>query len=301
MTSAIDAAEPADGTTNFGNLGSKVRANFLIAKNEISALQSGVGAALPLTGGTLAGPGDLFINSATASTNTTTGALRVAGGAGIGGALNLGGALTVGAGAVGTPTVNISDVGLYRVASGTLGISSVGVLSAQFGSTGFTSFGATAPTATLEYTGTASAGASIGSFLFRGRNDAAAAVSYAQLIGVSGVVTAGAQTGELRAYLYIANVLTEATRTDLTGFDIRGASKVLKINGTQVLSAQKTGWTTAWTGTATRTTAATYTAPTVSAGYVQAEVQAIADALQAVSRGFKALTDDMRSHGAIAA
>lgn len=51
-------------------------------------------------------------------------------------------------------------------------------------------------------------------------------------------------------------------------------------------------WTAA-TGTASRATFATYTAPTISAAYVQAEVQAIANALQTVSRAMKAVVDDI--------
>lgn len=51
-----------------------------------------------------------------------------------------------------------------------------------------------------------------------------------------------------------------------------------------------TGWT-ACTGTALKSGFATYTAPVISAGYVQAEVQAIANATQANSRTLKALID----------
>lgn len=50
----------------------------------------------------------------------------------------------------------------------------------------------------------------------------------------------------------------------------------------------------AWSGTADRTTHATYTAPTISASPTQAEVQAIADALQSASRAIKALIDDVK-------
>ena len=49
------------------------------------------------------------------------------------------------------------------------------------------------------------------------------------------------------------------------------------------------------TGTASRAAFATYTAPTISAVPTQAEVQAIADALQAISRATKALVDDLKT------
>jgi hypothetical protein len=55
----------------------------------------------------------------------------------------------------------------------------------------------------------------------------------------------------------------------------------------------------AWTGTATRTTKAAYTAPDISAAYVEAEVQGIATATADVSQAFKALTDDLRTRGII--
>lgn len=51
-------------------------------------------------------------------------------------------------------------------------------------------------------------------------------------------------------------------------------------------------WTAA-TGTAERTTFATYTSPTISASPTQAEVQAIADHVQILSRRLKALVDDL--------
>lgn len=49
------------------------------------------------------------------------------------------------------------------------------------------------------------------------------------------------------------------------------------------------------TGTADRATFATYTAPTISAPPTQAEVQAIADHLQVLSRHMKALIDDLKA------
>lgn len=78
------------------------------------------------------------------------------------------------------------------------------------------------------------------------------------------------------------------------------SGKVVQVNGTQVVTARQTGWGAA-TGTATRTAVATYTAPTISSPPTQAEVQAIADALQAWTRRSKALSDDLATHGLIGA
>lgn len=61
-----------------------------------------------------------------------------------------------------------------------------------------------------------------------------------------------------------------------------------------VARATFTGWAAA-TGTADRTTFATYTAPTASATYSQAEMQAVMDHMQILSRRIKALVDDLKS------
>ena len=53
------------------------------------------------------------------------------------------------------------------------------------------------------------------------------------------------------------------------------------------------------TGTAERTTFATYTAPTISALPTQAEVQALANEVQSLSRHLKALIDDLGAGGTI--
>jgi hypothetical protein len=73
-----------------------------------------------------------------------------------------------------------------------------------------------------------------------------------------------------------------------------------KVLGVSVVGARQTGWS-ACTGTALKGGFATYTAPTISAAYVQAEVQAIADALQSVSRTVKALVDKDITAGNIGA
>jgi cell wall-associated NlpC family hydrolase len=60
----------------------------------------------------------------------------------------------------------------------------------------------------------------------------------------------------------------------------------------KVAKSTFTSWAAA-TGTAERTTFATYTAPTISASPTQVEVQAIADHVQILSRRLKALIDDL--------
>jgi hypothetical protein len=61
-----------------------------------------------------------------------------------------------------------------------------------------------------------------------------------------------------------------------------------------VAVATFTTWSAA-TGTAERTTFATYTSPTISNPPTTGEVQAIADHLQILSRRMKALIDDLKS------
>ena len=72
----------------------------------------------------------------------------------------------------------------------------------------------------------------------------------------------------------------------------------LSVLGAKVVGARVTGFT-AMTGTATKTAIATYTAPTISNPPTQAEVQALADAVEAISRRLKADDDALIAHGLI--
>lgn len=71
-----------------------------------------------------------------------------------------------------------------------------------------------------------------------------------------------------------------------------------QVAGTAVVGARRTGWTAA-TGTAQRSGFAAYSSPTISNPPTQAEVQAIADAVQDLARTLKALMDDLIAHGLI--
>lgn len=73
------------------------------------------------------------------------------------------------------------------------------------------------------------------------------------------------------------------------------------VSGAQVVGARKTGWSVA-SGTAARTTFATYAAPDISVVPTEAEVQAVADHVQILSQRLKALIDDLHQtagHGLI--
>jgi hypothetical protein len=91
---------------------------------------------------------------------------------------------------------------------------------------------------------------------------------------------------------------------------VSGADGVSYNSGTGVFSADETwlndryvqievgpNWTAA-TGTASRATFATYTAPVISNPPTQAEVQAIADAVQVLSQRAKAIIDDLIGNSA---
>jgi hypothetical protein len=98
--------------------------------------------------------------------------------------------------------------------------------------------------------------------------------------------------------------------SDSTGIALQ-SGKVYKVNGLQVVTARKTGWSTD-TGTALRSSLATYVAGatlTFSSTYIQSEqtasatrIAAIEAALQNISQTIKALKDDLHStagHGLI--
>jgi uncharacterized protein (UPF0333 family) len=77
-----------------------------------------------------------------------------------------------------------------------------------------------------------------------------------------------------------------------------------KLNRVAILSVDAVpkntvpNWTV-WGGTGSTSAANSYTAAAISNPPTQAEVQAIANSLQEVSRGFKSLIDDLIANGAI--
>ncbi len=73
---------------------------------------------------------------------------------------------------------------------------------------------------------------------------------------------------------------------------------LINLQGTQVLATRRTGWS-APTGTATRTTFATFAGQDISATPTEAEVQAIDDHVKVLSERLKALIDDLTTHGLI--
>lgn len=82
---------------------------------------------------------------------------------------------------------------------------------------------------------------------------------------------------------------------------INNFSQSVRVNNTIVLGSRVTGFTN-MTGTTSKAALATYTAGTASVGYVQAELQAVMTALQALSQRVKAHDDAMyTSHGLIGA
>lgn len=72
----------------------------------------------------------------------------------------------------------------------------------------------------------------------------------------------------------------------------------IQVAGTNVLGTRITGWG-APTGSNSRATFATYTAPTISVIYNHSEVQAMADHIQVLSQRLAALITDNRIHGII--
>jgi hypothetical protein len=87
---------------------------------------------------------------------------------------------------------------------------------------------------------------------------------------------------------------TERFKVDASGANV--ANGAYFVGGIQVVGARNTGWA-ADTGTAEKTAHATYTGGTANAAYNQAEITAIRNALQDVSRGQKAIKDAMIAHG----
>jgi len=92
-----------------------------------------------------------------------------------------------------------------------------------------------------------------------------------------------------------------ATFTSSAALDLLLTTGEYRINGTRVMDAQKTGWTTDPTGTKTRTTFAAFAGQTISGSYVQTEVQNIDDEVKIHAERLAALIVDLRAHGMIGA
>ena len=105
-------------------------------------------------------------------------------------------------------------------------------------------------------------------------------------------------------YALSTSNVTEGTNLYFTNTRARsavsGSSGVSYNSGTGAFTATVAGTYGAPTGTVSRAAFATYTAPVISVVPTQAEVQAIADALQVVSRTLAALVTDMRANGNLA-
>lgn len=117
-----------------------------------------------------------------------------------------------------------------------------------------------------------------------------------QLIG--GNVSNGPTTGDLRVWGGIG----VGANVNVTGY-VNASGAVLagtqfQIGATKVVGSRVTGFPT-MTGTATYSSIATYDAAVISGTYSQSQVQAIATALQELSRRVKALDDSLRTHGLI--
>lgn len=112
---------------------------------------------------------------------------------------------------------------------------------------------------------------------------------------VWGVATHGSRTSQSELWLVDnGTAITKYHQWTPTTYEM--TSGTIKIGGEQVLTSTRHGWT-ASTGTAQRSGFATYDAPDISASPTESEVQAIADALQHVTRELKALKDDLLTHG----
>jgi hypothetical protein len=99
----------------------------------------------------------------------------------------------------------------------------------------------------------------------------------------------------------LINNTTGTERLSVTGnIQVTDESNGFRVGSNQVLGARRTGWT-APTGTAERTAYATYTAPIIANPPTQAEVQALSNHVQILSRRLKAVIDDQIAHGAFGA
>lgn len=162
----------------------------------------------------------------------------------------------------------------------------------------------TTPWASLAYAGAEKANLSGAAFTGAISVDGSVSIKSLSLRDAGGFVyriSGGAPNGNINQF----QVFNGASDNSWTVFNADGSHSTgitsggLVVDGNKVVGARATGWGAA-TGTAERGTFATYNAPTISNPPTQAEVQALANALQTVSRQLKALRDDLATHGLIA-
>jgi hypothetical protein len=91
----------------------------------------------------------------------------------------------------------------------------------------------------------------------------------------------------------------ERFRFDIGILDIRSASGAYYINGTKVVSTRDIGWAVD-IGATDKTARTVYAGQSVSAGYVQAEVQAMDDRIKILSEQNAALKALLISHHGLA-
>lgn len=164
--------------------------------------------------------------------------------------------------------------------------------------------GSAAITVTANTTNTLTLGSGLTGTSFNGSAAVTATVDATALNTVSKIVSRDASgnfaAGTITATLtgnVTGNLTGNVSGTTVTASGtVTGAGLTVGVNA--VVGSRKTGWT-APTGTLERTTFATYTAPTISAAYTQAEVQAIAAHVQILSRRLAALETDLISHGLV--
>lgn len=110
-------------------------------------------------------------------------------------------------------------------------------------------------------------------------------------------------TAEIARFTHLGNLLlgntTGTERLSVTGnIQLTDPADSYKVGTDNVVGSRKTGWA-APTGTATRSTFATYAGQDITDPPTETEVQNIDDHVKMLSERLKALIDDLTSHGLI--
>lgn len=153
----------------------------------------------------------------------------------------------------------------------------------------------------------------LGTIIFAGRDSGAGTDFYGEIKAVIIDPTAASEDGRIDFRTTIAGsagnrfFIQDGVFTSASGVvdpgaghmaaDIFKAKTAYWVNGASVIGARKSGWGVP-TGTLSRAALTAYTAPNISATYVEAEVQALADEIQTISRTLAALINDIHSGGA---
>ena len=222
--------------------------NLYLGPNLVLTTASIGAYALPITGGTVTG--SVYVNTSTASTSPTTGALRVAGGVGISGCLNVGGTINAGNITIcGSNVLTLSGLGSYGVTKLTAGTdtsvnTTTGAVTLWTTSTlqSVTNRGSTTTNAINISNATASASTTTGALIVAGGVGVGGNLYVGGNLNTAGTITATTFVGTLTGVASSATYAVTAGYANSFNTNTLVTNSVNAVNATTSLFATTSGY-----------------------------------------------------------